>query len=284
MPSHSDFIRSHSAPLDPQPTGLSPQLPALGGIRCVAFDIYGTLFVSASGDIGHSDAGAREETLREILASHRIEPGGDKPLTDRFADLIRADHERSRASGIDFPEVEIRDIWKELLGDHPDSVIESVAVAYENACNPVWPMPGALELLATLGKAGIALAIVSNAQFYTPCLFEGLMDRSLGDLGFEPDLSFFSYRFQRAKPSSWLYEQLRDALAARSIGCEETLYIGNDALNDVHPAARTGFRTALFAGDARSLRLRENHDDLLPPDAIVTELPQVTELLGVTAE
>ncbi|NNM29083.1 MAG: HAD family hydrolase, partial [Akkermansiaceae bacterium] len=258
-----------------------PALPAIDGIRCVAFDIYGTLFISGSGDIGHSDAGANERALRDILAAHGIAaPAGDASLTARFTAAIAADHDRSRKSGIDFPEVEIRDIWRELLGDHPDDLIESVAVAYECACNPVWPMPGALDLLTALKDRGLALAIVSNAQFYTPFLFEGLLDRSIDDLGFDPDLSFFSCRFKRAKPSAWLYEQLRDALTAQSIAPEEVLYVGNDALKDIHPAAQTGFRTALFAGDRRSLRLREDHPEpLLPPDAIVTALAQIPTLI-----
>ena len=48
-------------------------------------------------------------------------------------------------------------------------------------------------------------------------------------------------------------------------------------LNDVLPAKQVGFRTALFAGDRRSLRQRE--DDLrvskIVPDLVLTELGQL---------
>jgi putative hydrolase of the HAD superfamily len=45
--------------------------------------------------------------------------------------------------------------------------------------------------------------------------------------------------------------------------------------NDIVPAARVGFQTVLFAGDRRSLRLRENDHSLdrsVVPDLIVNDL------------
>ena len=52
-------------------------------------------------------------------------------------------------------------------------------------------------------------------------------------------------------------------------------------LNDIHVPARLGFRTALFAGDKNSLRLRPDQD-LLPPDAIIGDLSQLLEALPST--
>jgi putative hydrolase of the HAD superfamily len=67
----------------------------------------------------------------------------------------------------------------------------------------------------------------------------------------------------------------------RNIAPAEALYLGNDARKDIHPAASLGFRTALFAGDARSLRLRESEPGLLPPDAILTELSQIISIFAL---
>jgi putative hydrolase of the HAD superfamily len=52
------------------------------------------------------------------------------------------------------------------------------------------------------------------------------------------------------------------------------LYVGNDLLNDVLPASKIGFRTALFAGDRRSLRWRENDSRTsgVTPDVVITRL------------
>jgi putative hydrolase of the HAD superfamily len=68
------------------------------------------------------------------------------------------------------------------------------------------------------------------------------------------------------------------------VSAAETLYVGNDMLNDVWTASQCGLKTALFAGDKRSLRLRE--DDArcaaLQPDVIVTSLSQILDIVGTT--
>ena len=280
------YLRDHSRPMEPQVTGVSPHLPILEGILCAVFDIYGTLLISGSGDIGVTDAAQQEDTLRKLITGMKLPvPDPGHSLSGQFLELIRQDHAKSKTGGIEFPEVEIREIWARLVsglpGEPPPAPdqVEALAVAYENATNPVWPMPGAGDLLRILRDRGITLGIVSNAQFYTPLLFEAFFDAPLDQLGFDPDLLFFSYRHRQGKPGAWLYEQLRDALAARGIAPGETLYVGNDALKDVHPAAALGFRTALFAGDHRSLRLRPEHPNLLPPETTVTSLLQILDLL-----
>ena len=74
-----------------------------------------------------------------------------------------------------------------------------------------------------------------------------------------------------------LYEIAVERLASRGIPPCEALYVGNDMLNDIMPAARLGFRTALFAGDARSLRLREGDPRSgarVEPDVVLASLEQ----------
>ena len=283
----SSILRDRSEPLPPLPTDEDPRLPRMEGIRCVVFDIYGTLIVSGSGDIGITDASQKESALRTILADRNFpELPAERSITDRFTELILTSHAESKKEGILYPEVEVRELWKELLNEfHPDSEttpekIESLAIAYELATNPVWPMPGAAEILATLRELSLPLGIVSNAQFYTPLLFEAFFDADLQQLGFDPALSFSSYDHRRGKPGTWLYEQLRDALATRGIAPEETLYVGNDALKDIHAAATIDFKTALFAGDLRSLRWRKNEPNLIPPNAILTDLRQISQIVA----
>ncbi len=53
--------------------------------------------------------------------------------------------------------------------------------------------------------------------------------------------------------------------------------VGNDALRDLAPARRAGFQTALFAGDARSLRGAEQAGQA---SAVVTDLRQLPRLLA----
>ncbi len=45
-------IRTLTHPLEPVSAGHSTRLQTIRGIRCVAYDFYGTMFISAVGDIG----------------------------------------------------------------------------------------------------------------------------------------------------------------------------------------------------------------------------------------
>ncbi len=275
-----ELIRSLSRPIDPVPTGLTPILPGLPGIRCVIFDIYGTLLASTGNEPGINNPPYRESTLRSLLRRHCIPaPAQPSSLTGQLDALIAREHEQARRAGTTFPEIEIRDLWSELLQHPRDRNLEQLAIAYECMTNPVWPMAGAGELLAALHKGGLVLGIISNAQFYTPLLFPALLKAELPALGFTETLCLFSYKLRTAKPGLALYETMKDSLNGRGILPHEVLYLGNDVHKDIHPAAELGFRTALFAGDLRSLRLHENNPTLHRPDAIVTDLAQVTSLL-----
>lgn len=280
------LIRESSAPLSPVETKQATRNESLSGIRAVLFDIYGTLLISASGDIGtvreDSDAGAAVAALREsglIGRNDLIEADVDRLLEE----TIRARHANAREQGIEFPEVDITAIWREAiqrlglpLAGEPG--LKRIAVMHECRTNPVWPMPGMEDTLDRLRASGLRLGIVSNAQFYTPLTIEALTGRSTEDLGFDPALCAWSWRLGEAKPSTRLFEAILNELEQRfAITPDETLYVGNDMLKDIWPASRCGCRTALFAGDGRSLRLRENDPRAAGarPDLVINDLRQI---------
>ena len=60
-------IRQLSSPIEPKPTGVSERLAPLVGIHAVLFDVYGTLFMSASGDIGTARVMGSQQALSEAL-------------------------------------------------------------------------------------------------------------------------------------------------------------------------------------------------------------------------
>ena len=155
--------------------------------------------------------------------------------------------------------------------------LRRLAVEYEIRANPCWPMPHLRECLESLRHRGLLLGIISNAQFYTRELFDALLDATPEARGFDPDLQFYSYQHGRAKPGTALHELAVEALRQKRIGCHEVLFVGNDMLNDVLPASRVGFRTALFAGDARSLRRRQRdpRTEGISLDLVVTDLRQI---------
>ena len=280
-------IRAQSQPLSPQPTALSPQLTMLKGVKAVLFDIYGTLIISASGDIG-LDAGAhRNQAVAEVARLFDLELNcAPERVVGLWEEEIRAEHARRRQQGVEYPEVEIREIWQRVLaqvtdGKRPSMDLDAWSLSFELRVNPTWPMPGVEQTLSLIRDAGLIMGIVSNAQFFTPLLFAGLLGQSVDDLGFAQELTYFSYEHRRAKPGTQLYEAVRGELGKFGIAASEALYVGNDMLNDVMPAKQTGFRTALFAGDQRSLRMRSDDPRVhgVKADIVVTELLQLLECL-----
>ena len=276
-------IRKLSREMTPVPTTCRPTLQAMTGIKAVILDIYGTLFISSCGDSRSAAGNPREDPLPAVFSRFGIpSPPGPLPLTDRLQELIDRDHASAREQGTSSPEVEIRDLWSELLNHPRGPALERAIIACECHSNPVWPMPGAMETLIALRNRGLLLGLVSNAQFYTPLLFPALLNRDLQELGFQEDLCLYSYQHGVSKPGAALYEILRERLGSRGITPPETLYIGNDVLKDIHPAAELGFHTALFAGDSRSLRLHSDDDSLHPPGAVITNLEQLPGLLDAS--
>ncbi|MEM9354082.1 MAG: HAD family hydrolase [Planctomycetota bacterium] len=269
-------------------TGVEPRLPKLPGVRAVVFDVYGTLVVSGSGDIGLTASQDRAESMRAALEAESI--GVDAGAMVEGLDAgVRSQHAELKARGVDHPEVEIREVWRAALADAapasahlPAEQIERLCVRYESLVNPVGPMPGAAECLETLAWRGLVMGIISNAQFFTPLLFGVFLGKSVDGFGFAPTLRYYSFEHRRAKPGVDLYRMAADGLGGLGVPPEAVLYIGNDMRNDVWPAAAVGFRTALFAGDRRSLRLREDdpgREARPEPDAVVTELAQIADIV-----
>ena len=50
---------------------------------------------------------------------------------------------------------------------------------------------------------------------------------------------------------------------------------------DIYPASKVGFKTVLFAGDGRSLRLREDKEEVkgLNPDYAVGDLESILKII-----
>ena len=303
--STAEILRRHARPLEPIPTRVEPVLGRLEGIQAVLFDLYGTLVISGSGEVGVAVPDASDEraaglvsapqqALQESLSAAGIhECVTPARGVECYFAAIEASHQRSHRAGIDYAEVDIIEIWREVLTEMSrhgriDPVaattadVRRLAVEYEARTNPCWPMPQLRECLAGLRDRGMALGIVSNAQFYSAELFPALLGEPAEQLGFSPDLQYYSYKYGRAKPGTALFEMAAEALSRRGISPGETLYLGNDLLNDVWACGKVGFRTALFAGDARSLRLRNGDPriDGISPERILTALGQFSDICG----
>jgi putative hydrolase of the HAD superfamily len=276
-----DLISKYLQPISPLPTDLHQSGKLDEKVQCVMFDIYGTLFVSRSGDISISKKESKEAwKVQKLLNKFDIRKTPQALLENLFNE-IEKEHEGLRENGIDYPEVEIDQIWMRILGNRNLDKIRAFALEFELIVNPVYPMPHLKKMLSVLKDRNILMGIISNAQFYTPYLFNGFLHSNPKDLGFHPDLALYSYKFGYAKPSTFMFQIAADRLENRLIPAHSTLFIGNDMLNDIYPAKQIGFKTALFAGDARSLRLRKDDPRCknLTADLVITDLGQLLDYI-----
>jgi len=287
--------------MKPIKTKVEPKISLMKNIKAVLFDIYGTMVISAAGDILATEIHAKSVvfafesvgiSIREDLDI--IETGGI--IINKYMENIFETHDKSKSEGVIHPEVDVVAIWKSVIKELlcqgliivPDNLDYKVlSMAFELKTNPVWPMPGLKEILNVIKEKNIYLGIVSNSQFFTPMIVNYFIcDGKIIDgdkiIGFEEDLCVYSYKEKIAKPSIELFEKAVPVLDEKyNIKPEEVLYVGNDMLNDVYCADKVGFKTVLFAGDVRSLRIRSDNKLVsgIEPDVIITELMQLEEVL-----
>jgi putative hydrolase of the HAD superfamily len=281
MTMHNKTMSKYVTPLLPIPTSVKPSLTLKKPVHAVLFDIYGTLFVSKSGDIGLSQKETdRMPLLETLLAKYNINQTVQS-VTKRLHSAIEDAHKDMQETGIKFPEIRIDQIWMDIFKFKDILAAQYFAVEYEMITNPVYPMPGLNDMIDILFNRGVYMGIISNAQFYTPHVFDMFCGELPENLGFHPDLLFYSFEHNQAKPSLYLFEKALSQIKKIGIIPQEVLYVGNDMLNDIYPAHTIGFQTCLFAGDERSLRLREGHPKCseLSPDAIVTDLNQLSKIV-----
>jgi len=288
-----DGVLQDQMEMQPLETAVEPRLQLLTGIKAVVFDVYGTLVISGSGDVGSADTAGRDALIRQALEEFdllgELESVPDAASLQRCIEQMNQERVNQNCPN---PEVDIVEVWRQLLVESgwsfKPSRIERVvrlATRYEALANPTWPMPGATQLLQQLKQARLAMGIVSNAQVFTPCLVDNLFGRAgLEEGGFSLDLCVFSNRYRQAKPGARLFEVLQRGLLSRGILPNEAVYVGNDMLNDVWAASEAGLQTVWFAGDRRSCRPRQDDSRCqgLSPDVVLTSLMQLPECLPIS--
>ena len=278
-----DMIIANSHEICPIVPPFAPRTEEIPGIRHIVFDVYGTLVTSGAGEIGIDPTAPTARSQAFQLVADRY---GDRDLSGRrveslFFDRIAAVHERLRSTAVPQPDLDIRTVWHDVAeelfpGPLNPETIEEIALTYELTANPVALMPQTKNVLDTL-SVSYPLGIVSNAQFYTPLILSTLLK---DDLRRWFDRTVWSFEIGIAKPSPAIFERYVTLLSddgVRPVSPGEILYVGNDMRNDVSTARGAGWRTVLFAGDTRSLRLRDpNYQRALAiPDAVITSLNQI---------
>lgn len=300
------------APLEPTLTRARvPQLlPKLKGIKAVIWDVYGTLlYCTHDGESRRfleerpAVALAFERTIQHFrmwpaMSRSRLAPG--EYLWKQFRELAGQVLVEKNLRGSDHPEIKLEQVWQRLLvrlgkggftydpavvGPAP-AFAQKIALFCDETLQRTALFPGALEAVQALNERGIRQGVACDGQVYTNAqLVKGLAraggPAALGTL-FDPMFFSYSYEVSVTRPNAAVYRALARRLAERGITPSEALVVGNDAMHDVMVPASVGFRAALFAGSADTVRLREGEADLnrCRPDAILVEIGQVNDIIA----
>lgn len=290
------------APPAPVPVRAKPSLEPLP-VRAVLWTVYGTLIAIPSGDLAFeadiefvTDA-ALSKTIQEFKMWNSMsrKPGAPeaymKELFKKAFDLVRL-----TGGGEVKSELVWDDIFKKLMTKEygydgslygpPTEYVKKIAYFYHASIQGAGCYPGAAEALRTVSAGGRKQGLLADGQCFTPAqLRKCLRGQEPGfDLSahLTPDLRVLSAEVGTKKPFDGLFRAAAAACRAKGLDPAEVLHVGSHLLRDIGPAKKAGFRTALFAGDKNSLRatadqLRDPH---LRPDVLLTELPQIAEVLG----
>jgi putative hydrolase of the HAD superfamily len=287
--------------MNPAPTNMVPKFTRDPNLKAILFDVYGTIVISASGDVEESEITTLNlkkslDAAGIFVTRPEIEVGDILlQMLDAFKNKILAVHESEKTDERPFPEVDILNIWESVIKEFQSRnllivenpiCIKCFTFIFEVLSNTIYPMPGMKSVISRLSEKGFPLGIISNAQFYTPVILNYFMNNLITEAlevkPFDKDISVFSYQHQRSKPDNYLFDMVKIKFQEKySIRPSEILFVGNDMYRDIFPASKAGFKTVLFAGDKRSLRLRQDNPELkdLEPDYVITDLNQLLKIL-----
>lgn len=79
----------------------------------------------------------------------------------------------------------------------------------------------------------------------------------------------------------YLFSLALDTLAKANISPRETLYVGNDLINDIAPAQNAGMQTALFTGDKRCTFLGSDTSQMTVPDITISHYREFETKTGL---
>jgi FMN phosphatase YigB (HAD superfamily) len=278
-------------------------------VKAVFWTVYGTLVAIPSAELlfehpqNFVTTAALEKLIKEfkMWQSMSRKPGAPseymKELCDKALTTLRL---TGGGGGERFPEVQSERIWEDILKKlgqkeysydivQYGSLIEyakKISYFYHASIQGAGAYPGAADALTMLAQKGVVQGLLGDGQCFTP----GQLQRCLKqqNTAFNLDsiipsgLRIISAERKARKPSDTLFKAAIAAAGAKGVNPSAVLHVGSSLVRDIAPAKKHGFRTALFAGDRNSLSAGADQlkDPMMRPDALITELPQVLELIA----
>ena len=289
------------------PPKAKPSLHAMP-VKVVFWTVYGTLVAIPQGELlfEHPQAFVTDAALDKLIKEFKMwqsmsrKPGAPaeymKELFNKALTVLKL-----AGSGEEkFPEVQVERVWDDIVkklsqkeytfdaatyGSMNDYV-KKIAYFYHSSIQGTGPYPGAADALKLLADRGVAQGLLADGQCFTAGQLQRCLKQQDADFDLNavvaPAMRLISAEKKARKPSDTLFKLAVAAAAAKGATPSEVLHVGSSLSRDIGPAKKHGFRTALFAGDKNSLSATSEQlkDAAFRPDALVTELPQVLELIS----
>jgi FMN phosphatase YigB (HAD superfamily) len=296
------------APPDLDRPRARPSLTPLPEVRAVLWNVYGTLLHLAGGELWFEHPTpfvmtmALDKTIQEfkMWGSMSRKPGQPSAYMSEIYAQVLAEQRSFPAGGERFPEVAADRIWEAILKrllkkDYKfdagfygslNEFSRKVAYFFHASLQATACQPGAAETLRHCARSGLIQGLLAEGQCFT------LLQLQRGLAAQDPDLHLdqlipshritLSAELRARKPSERLFRAALEPLRQEGLEMKEILHVGSRITQDVLPARRLGLRTALFAGDKASLQATAEQlkDPQSRPDVLLTELTQLTQVLG----
>lgn len=284
-----------------------PHLKGIAGLRAVTWNVYGTLLTVAGGEFFREHPQkfvtdhALDKTIQEFKMwksmSRKPGPPADqlRVMLEKVTDELGFQVEK----GEKYPEIPQEKVWEGIIKKlmQNEYVINTsfygpieeyavkIAYFYHRSLQVAAPGKGATEAVLELKAMNVWQGLLADGQVYSPLeLQRGLAAQDpmcVLDFCIPQSRRVLSSGVKARKPSERLFKEMLRRLRDAGIEPGETLHVSNDLPNDLVPAKRHGFLTALYAGDRHSLRAPPEliNDKSLRPNLLLTDLTQVVELL-----
>jgi FMN phosphatase YigB (HAD superfamily) len=289
------------------PPRAKPKLTELP-VKAVFWTVYGTLVAVPQGEIQFEHpqefvmAAALEKVIKEfkMWQSMSRKPGAPSEyMKELFGKALTA-LRLTGSGGERFPEVQSERIWDDIVKKLSQKeytfdaatygpageYVKKIAYFYHASIQGAGPYPGAADTLTELANRGVVQGLLADGQCFTlgqlqRCLKQQDRDFDL-DAVIAPPMRIVSAEKKARKPSDTLFKAAVAAAGARGLAPAAVLHVGSNLMRDIAPAKKHGFRTALFAGDKNSLSATPDQlkDSAMRPDAMITELAQVLDLVA----
>ncbi len=289
-----------------EPVKARPALHPLP-IKVVFWTVYGTLVAIPGGELQFEHAqdfiteAALDKLIKEFKMWHSMsrKPGAPSAYMKELFRKALTTMQLAGSGGEKHPDVQTERVWddivkklqqKEYTFDATtygsiDDYVKKIAYFYHASIQGTGAYPGAADALKLVADRGVAQGLLADGQCFTPgqlqrCL--RVQDPNIAlDAVMPGAMRLISAERKAKKPSETLFKAAAQVAAARGISPSEILHVGSSVTRDISPAKKAGFRTALFAGDRNSLAATPEQlkDPATRPDVLLTELPQILEVL-----